>query len=57
MKAKVNWRFRKGSEANPIKSKSCGCLYYVYDNTIVRYCEKHELERKQAERRLTDDSM
>jgi hypothetical protein len=41
MKRKLNWRFRKGSESDPIKTLPCGCKQYVYDGTIVRRCEKH----------------
>lgn len=39
---KLNWRFRKGSEADPIKTLECGCKIYVYDKTVVRHCEAHK---------------
>ena len=41
MKRKLSWRFRKGSEANPIVTLVCGCRVYVYDKTVVHYCDKH----------------
>ena len=41
---KLSWRFRKGSEANPINKLPCGCKVYVYDGTIVRYCDLHSQE-------------
>ena len=41
MKSKLLWRFRKGSEANPIQTLPCGCKIYVYDKTIVWYCDEH----------------
>jgi hypothetical protein len=43
-KVKLAWRFRKGSEANPILKKDCGCEYYVYDGTVIRHCELHKAE-------------
>lgn len=45
MKQKLLWRFRKVSEADPIKTLKCGCRAYVYDGTVVRYCEKHRPEQ------------
>ena len=50
MKNKLDWRFRKGSEADPIKSLECGCKYYVYDKakTIIRHCETHLQEHKKT---------
>ncbi len=41
MKKKLLWRFRKRSEADPIKVLPCGCRVWIYDGTIVRRCEKH----------------
>jgi hypothetical protein len=40
-KVKLNWRFRKGSQSDPIEVKPCGCKVWVYTGQIVRYCEKH----------------
>jgi hypothetical protein len=40
-KVKLAWRFRKGSQSDPILALDCGCKYYCYDGTIVRNCEKH----------------
>lgn len=47
-KIKLAWRFRKGSESNPILTKDCGCKYYVYDGTIVRYCDEHNPNKDKA---------
>jgi hypothetical protein len=40
-KTKLLWRFRKGSLSDPIEVRDCGCKVYVYDGTIVRYCDNH----------------
>jgi hypothetical protein len=47
-KVKLAWRFRKGSESNPIAVKECGCKFWVYDGTIVRHCAKHMPEKREA---------
>jgi len=49
MKRKLLWRHRKRSEADPIQRKECGCLYYVYDGTIVRHCEEHMPKKEKPE--------
>lgn len=45
-KVKLAWRFRKKSLSDPFEYKDCGCKYYVYDGTVVRFCERHEQEWK-----------
>ena len=40
-KVKLAWRFRKGSESDPILSHPCGCKYYCYTGQIVRHCKEH----------------
>ena len=47
MKRKLLWRHRKRSEADPIQTLECGCLYYVYDGTVVRHCEEHMPKKEQ----------
>ena len=44
-KRKLAWRFRKGSEADPIITLPCGCKEYVYEHIIVNHCEKHRAEK------------
>ena len=38
-----NWRFRKGSQADPRVTLKCGCVYSCYDpdKTILRVCDIH----------------
>ena len=38
-----NWRFRKGSQADPRVTLKCGCVYNCYDpgKTILRVCDTH----------------
>jgi len=48
MKTQLAWRFRKGSMADPFNFKECGCKFYVYDKVVVRYCQTHLFEYKQA---------
>ena len=38
-----NWRFRKGSQADPRVRLKCGCVYSCYDpdKTILRVCDIH----------------
>ena len=38
-----NWRFRKGSQADPRVRLKCGCVYNCYDpdKTILRVCDIH----------------
>ena len=38
-----NWRFRKGSQADPRVRLKCGCVYNCYDpdKTILRVCDTH----------------
>jgi len=44
-----NWRFRKGSQADPRVRLKCGCVYSCYDpdKTILRVCEAHRAQYKE----------
>ena len=44
-KKKLLWRFRKVSEADPFDVISCGCIIYVRDGTVVRFCVNHNIGR------------
>lgn len=47
-KVKESWRFRKRSEADPVEVLPCGCHAWVYDGTVVRYCERHLAQQRAA---------
>lgn len=48
MKRKLLWRFRKKSEADPIRILECGCKQYTPTGEIIPCagCEKHRPEVK-----------
>ena len=41
-RGKLLWRARKGSLADPILTKACGCKYWCHDGTVVRPCPEHD---------------
>lgn len=43
--SRIPWKHRKRSESDPFEILECGCKRYVYDGTIVRFCEIHNTER------------
>ena len=57
-----NWRFRKGSQADPRVRLKCGCVYNYYDpdKTILRVCGIHReryRERVDAGEAMTVESI
>ena len=45
-KVKEAWRFRKRSEADPVKQLPCGCRVQCCTGQVIRFCAGHESKIK-----------